>query len=44
VQVRVESTPTAKDFYRKNGYNLIEQGAHEDGAPVYRMLKELGSA
>jgi putative acetyltransferase len=43
-EVRVESTATAKDFYRKNGYNLMAKDAHENGGLVYRMLKALGSA
>jgi len=42
-EIRVESTATAKDFYTKNGYNLIAKGAHEDGGPIFRMLKEIGS-
>ena len=41
-EIRVESTVTAKDFYEKNGYKVVENAAHkEDSSLIYRMLKAL---
>ena len=42
-EVRLESTPSARDFYAAHGYKLIRKAAHGDDpdAPVYRMRKTL---
>jgi putative acetyltransferase len=41
-EIRVESTVTAKEFYEKNGYKVVESAAHkEDSSLIHRMLKAL---
>jgi len=42
-EVRLESTPSARDFYAAHGYKLIRKAAHgaDPDAPVYRMRKTL---
>lgn len=42
-EIHIESTITAKDFYEKNGYEVIQKSLHkEDKATIYKMLKNLG--
>lgn len=41
-EIRIESTVTAKAFYEKNGYKVVESAAHkEDSSLIHRMLKAL---
>ncbi len=41
-EIYIESTITAKDFYLKNGYRIIEQTTHpKDNACIYKMIKRL---
>jgi putative acetyltransferase len=43
-EVYIESTITAKDFYEKNGYKIIQKSSHkEDKSIVYKMFKSLSS-
>ncbi|MBU2524668.1 GNAT family N-acetyltransferase [Patescibacteria group bacterium] len=42
-KVYIESTTTAKDFYKKNGYKVIKNDFHNQDkkAPIYIMSKNL---
>lgn len=40
--IMIESTITARGFYEKHGYTMIEKFYYEDdGAEIYRMSKEI---
>lgn len=44
-EVSIESTITAKAFYEKNGYKMIEKAVHKTKnakSTVYKMTKKLG--
>ena len=42
-EIRIESTVTAKGFYEKNGYKVIERTLYKGNAkePIYKMTKKL---
>lgn len=42
-EVHIESTVTAKDFYEKNGYKVLEKTLYKENAkePIYKMAKKL---
>ncbi len=42
-EIMIESTVTAKDFYEKNGYEVLEKTVHRknESQPIYRMSKKI---
>ncbi|NOS67663.1 MAG: GNAT family N-acetyltransferase [Candidatus Peribacteraceae bacterium] len=42
-KIHIESTVTAKDFYEKNGYKVIEKALYKGNMdePIYKMTKKL---